>query len=669
MTPPHAAPPSHLATSAAAGRSTFSIPRMSRMSRFLPLAAAPAIVASAAGAQQVARDTARVGVVVVTATRLPTPLAATPATVTVLDGDDLRARGITQLVDALREVPGVALVQSGSFGAAASLFLRGGNSNYTKVLVDGVPLNTPGGSFDFAHLTTDDVERVEVVRGASSVLYGTDAVTGVINVITRRGGDARASLGVRGGGFGTREADAQAGGRTAGVAWSLAGAHRETEGVYDFNSDYRNTSVGGSLGAARARGDVRLSGRLTDARYHYPTDFAGVPSDSNQYTDDRRLALALDGGLRLADNVEARVLASAAELRQGARNDPDGPADPAASHSRTDSYRRGLDIRLNVATGALGTITLGSAFERQQAEPANTAGPLPRRHRVTTGAYAQLAAVRSAVDYALGARVDDNSLFGRFVTGRAAAGWRVANGTRLRASVGNAYKEPGLDEQFDTPFTVGNPALDPERVTTWEAGLEQAVAADHLLLRATYFDQRFRDLIQYGFRQGPDSSDFRNVPDASARGVELEARTTGLPGGLSLAASYTALRTRAHSAETSPSTYEQGARLLRRPTHSGSVTIGWTRTGRAHLAAVLNAAATRDDLRFGGAPDFATTRVALPGYATLDLSGDATVARTRRGGDIVLTARLENALDKRYEPVANYRNLGRRALVGVRVGR
>ena len=669
MSPTRTHVPHFLACSAAPGRPTPESSRMSRTSRLVPIAAAHVLVAGAVGAQQLARDTARVGAVVVTATRLPTPLGATPATVSVLDGDDLRARGITQLVDALREVPGVALVQSGSFGAAASLFLRGGNSNYTKVLVDGVPLNTPGGSFDFAHLTTDDVERIEVVRGASSVLYGTDAVTGVINVITRRGGATRASLGVRGGGFRTREADAEAGGRAAGIAWSLAGAHRETQGVYDFNSEYRNTSVGGSLGAARAAGDVRLSGRLTDARYHYPTDFAGTPSDSNQYTDDRRLALALDGGMRLGRRVEARMLASAAELRQGARNDPDSPADPAGSRSRTDSYRRGADARFNIGTGALGTLTLGSAFERQQAEPANTDGPLPRRHRVTFGGYAQLAAARSAVDYAVGARIDDNSLFGRFVTGRAAAGWRIATGTRLRASVGNAYKEPGLDEQFDTPFTTGNPALDPERVTTWEGGLEQSLAGERLSLRATYFDQRFHDLIQYGFQQGPGGSDYRNVPDATARGVELEARASTLPAGLSFAASYTALRTRAQSAVTSASTYENGARLLRRPTHSGSVTIGWTRTGRAHLAAVVNAAATRDDLRFGGAPDFLTTRTTLPGYATLDLSGDVTVARSGRGGAVVLTTRVENALDKRYEPVVNYRNLGRRALVGIRVGR
>jgi vitamin B12 transporter len=314
-------------------------------------------------------------------------------------------------------------------------------------------------------------------------------------------------------------------------------------------------------------------------------------------------------------------------------------------------------------------VTVGSAFERQQAEPANGDGPLPSRHRVTVGGYAQLAGAGGRVDHAIGVRLDDNSLFGRFVTARAAAGWRIARGMRLRASVGNAYKEPGLDEQFDTPFTTGNPDLDPERVTTWEAGVEQAIAADRLALRATYFDQRFQDLIQYGFQQGPGGSDFRNVPDASARGVELEARTTALPAGLSIAASYTALRTRARSEETAPGTYEDGARLLRRPTHSGSATLAWARPGRAHLAAVVNAAATRDDLRFGGAPDFLTTRVALPGYATLDLSGDVTVVHAGRGADVVLTGRLENALDKRYEPVVNYRNLGRRALVGVRIGR
>src|SRR5881392_871191 len=134
-----------------------------------------------------AQDTARLGTVVVSASKVPRPAATLSQAVTVLSGDDLRARGVTRLSDALREVPGASLVQSGSYGAVTSLFLRGGESRYTKVLIDGVPVNGPGGFFDFSHLTTDNIDRIEIVRGPSSVLYGADAASGVIQIFTRRG--------------------------------------------------------------------------------------------------------------------------------------------------------------------------------------------------------------------------------------------------------------------------------------------------------------------------------------------------------------------------------------------------------------------------------------------------------------------------------------------------
>src|SRR5205085_3629826 len=158
------------------------------------------------------RDTARIAPVVVTATSTPLALNRVPASVTVLDGATLRAEGLTHVADALRQMPGMAVVQSGSYGAPTSLFTRGGQSNYTKVLVDGVPVNEPGGALDLGLLTLDDVERIEIVRGPTSVLYGSDAVAGVIQIFTRRGGvRPRGSLDARGGSYGTYDAEINAG--------------------------------------------------------------------------------------------------------------------------------------------------------------------------------------------------------------------------------------------------------------------------------------------------------------------------------------------------------------------------------------------------------------------------------------------------------------------------
>ena len=640
------------------------------MLRYLSVAAVGTLALARATSAQAPtpRDTARLGAVVVTATRLPTPIGSAPAAVTVLSGDDLRARGIVRLADALREVPGAAVVQSGSAGAATSLFLRGAESDYTKVLIDGVPVNNPGGAFDFAHLMLDDVERVEIVRGPASVLYGSDAVAGVVHVITRRGGATRLRAAARGGSLATREAELSASGRAGAIEWAADGAHRRTDGIHDFNNQYRSTTGGVSLGARGATADVRGTARVVDGEYHYPTNGAGVPTDSNQYTTDRRLALSLDGGWRTRV-AELRVSVTAAEIDATADDAPDSPADQDRSSSRSETYRRGIDVRLNVPVRAA-IATLGTTLERQQfvtrGDGASAFGPyslaFAGQHRVTAGAYAQLAQAGPALDYALGARIDDNSVFGRFATARAGAGYRVATGTRVRASVGNAYKEPNFDEQFETAFSRGNPALEPERTLTWEAGIEQAVSGATLV--ATYFDQRFENMVQYGFGAGPDSTDYLNGPEATARGVELELRVPALGRGFGGTLSWTALRTRA--GRDAGVLFVRGERLVRRPDHQGSGTLRWTRRAGGAAAITVNAVATRTDVDFA---QFPSPRVELPGYATVDLSAELPVRLGAGATTAALTLRAENVLDARYESVRHFRNPGRRMLVGARIER
>src|SRR5437667_997497 len=183
-----------------------------------------------------ATDTAKLGTVVVSASKIPRPAATLSQAVTVLSGDDLRARGITRVSDALRDVPGASLVQSGSYGAVTSLFLRGGESRYTKVLIDGVPVNAPGGFFDFSPLTTDHIDRIEIVRGTHSVLSGPDAVTGIVQIFTRRAGaQTRVSVGARGGTYHSLDVDGDASGSNRMGGFSLGGAHHSTDGILPFN--------------------------------------------------------------------------------------------------------------------------------------------------------------------------------------------------------------------------------------------------------------------------------------------------------------------------------------------------------------------------------------------------------------------------------------------------
>src|SRR5688500_5575588 len=250
---------------------------------------------------QVPADTARLAPVTVTATRLPVSQRAAPAAVTVITGDELRARGITRLTDALRDIPGASVVQSGSFGAQTGLFLRGGESDYTKVLVDGIPLNDAGGAIDLAHLSVADVDRIEIVRGPASVLWGSDAVTGVIQIFTNRSVRSRIRMAARGGTYATRDVSADVGLVRGTSELSVAAASHGTDGALDFNNDYRNRQASASLRIAPAeRKALRAIVRHTDATYHYPTDFLGTPVDSNQYRREKRLVTGIDASLPLS---------------------------------------------------------------------------------------------------------------------------------------------------------------------------------------------------------------------------------------------------------------------------------------------------------------------------------------------------------------------------------
>src|SRR2546423_3741902 len=225
-------------------------------------------------------DTATLQPVVVSASKIPRRTDVLSQAVTVLSGDDLRARGVVRVSDALREVPGAQLVQSGSFGSLTSLFLRGGESRYTKVLVDGVPVNSAGGSFDFSHLTTDNIDRIEIVRGPASVLYGADAATGIVQIFTRRGSSQpRASLAGRGGTYRSLDFDADALGSGQLGGFSFGAAHHSTNGIIPFNNEYRNGTLSTALSLAPgAIGDARLAARYTTAEFHFPTDFTGAPA-------------------------------------------------------------------------------------------------------------------------------------------------------------------------------------------------------------------------------------------------------------------------------------------------------------------------------------------------------------------------------------------------------
>lgn len=599
-------------------------------------------------------DTVTLPPIVVTATRVPMTSDAVSSAVTVISGESLRARGIATVADALRLTPGAAVVASGSFGAQTSMFLRGGESDYVKVLIDGVPQNQPGGFYDFANLGTEDVERIEIVRGPVSVLYGSDAVAGVVQVFTRSGlGRPSGRLALGGGTFGTAWSTGEVSGATGPFAWRSTASRRATSGVLPVNNDDRRILLGASVRfTPDARNAAGLSFHYGDAVYHFPTDGTGQISDSNQFTTDRGPSLSAEVAHTFSERFSAR--ANLDWHREDSRfDDPaDGPGDTTAFccfHSRDLVQRLLVGARADVRLPPHATLTAGveRELQRQTGTTLDTA-------RSNSGLYAQLlAGLGTTVTLTAGGRLDDNQQFGSHLTGRAGLVWRAVRGTRLRVSLGTGFKEPSFFENFATGFSRGNPALRPERSRSWEIGVERTLAGERFVVQATWFDQRFRDFIQYSSAPiGPDSVNYRNVGDATARGVEISLHAAP-SRGLALDAAYTYLRSRDAGTQQ---------RLLRRPTHNGSVQLSHTFAGPGGLAITARYTGDRVDQDFAAFP---ATLVALPSHTVIDASGELRLT-SRRGAlpGLRLTGRVENLLGAHYEEVLHFPAPRRTLLVG-----
>ncbi len=615
---------------------------------------------------------------VVTAHRVPLPREALTSSVTVLDRAEIERSGATHVGDLLRSVPALSVVQTGSWGGTASVFVRGGESNYVQVLVDGVPVNQPGGDFDFSTLTTDNVERVEVVRGPASVLYGSSAVSGVIQVFTREGdGPARVSAGLRGGSHGTLEWDVGGAGRSGPVSWSASLSRFTTDGLRDFNNDFRNTVGSLRLGLADApRTDASLSVRWSDHEAHTPTDGAGRAVDGNQFGFGERWVAALDLGRELTDRLEARVQLRRHELDAGFDDARDGPADTTGSFAfRSDSevVRRSVDARLNYRLPGPTVFTAGAEVEEETEESSNvsrssfgtTEGSL-EAERGNTGWYAQaVTRLDDRVSLSAGFRLDDNERFGTFETARLGAAWDVVPGTRLRASWGTAFKEPTFLENFSTGFVTGNPDLDPETSESWEAGVEQVVADGALALEAVWFDQSFEDLIQ--FTASPPESggpNFFNVAAAGARGLEVTAGLrTGGPFRGDLSWTWTDSEVEdAGFASGSDASFVEGEPLLRRPAHRVTATAAWAPGGGRSARLEAAWVGERDDRDFTASPP---RRLALDDYLRLDLSARWPLLEDGDGrSSLAATLRVDNVLDAGYEEVFNFPARGRSLFVG-----
>ena len=598
--------------------------------------------------------------------------------VTVLDGQLLRDRGVTTVLDALRFVAGTGVVQNGSWGATTSLFLRGAESDHALVLVDGVQVNQPGGAFDFAGLGLANVARIEVVRGPASALYGSDAMAGVIHVITRTGrGPAAGSLTTRVGSHGRRDVEASVTSGTDRAGYTLSVARDRTDGILELNNRHQSTVVSGN---ARLRPDdatdLRLSLRLGDRAYHFPTDGSGAATDVNAFTWGDETAVGLGVRRRFLPPLDIEVDFALSETDGGTDDAQDGPADTLGFYgfqSLEHMRRSSVDTRAHLRSGGA-TLTGGWEVEAERVraftDSRSAFGPSSDRsesERLNRAYYAHVTGARGGLAFDAGARLESNDRYGNAGTWQAGVVWSFREGTRLRARAGSAIKEPTFFETFATGFARGNPDLDPERARSWEVGLDRSFAAGRGTVRATWFDKRVTDLIQYTFMPPvAGGANYFNVASAASRGVETEAEVT--LGRASASASWTWLDTEVVDAgfdEGPSATFVEGERLLRRPAHTVALNTVLAVGTRLWLDGSVLRVGARADRDFS---TFPATPVELEAHTLVSGGARATLKGAAAGGSgVELGVRVRNLLDERYEEAFGFRAPGRSLWVEARV--
>jgi vitamin B12 transporter len=624
---------------------------------------------------------------VVTATGVPTPARDIAAGVTVIDRATIERRGYTDLVQALSAVPGLRVAQSGGPGSQASVFIRGTNSNHVLVLRDGIPINDPadpGGAFNFGDDTLNDIERIEIIRGPMSGLYGSGAIGGVINLITRKAaGPLHGEVTLAGGTQNTGLARADVSG-SSGI-WDLRASAEglstqgfdqtpPRESVFTGEPDGEREKLGTiEIGVTPIEGTrVSLMLRGRDAKYGYDEQGAVTYDGGNASGYDASVNGRLGVVSHLFDDVWttsltlARIIDDRHYTVTADAADPNDDMSNDTYHGRRNTIDWSNTVRApDVWRMDNAALTFGYQHinDNVSTNLSDFFGGYPyasvvRAHDDTNSGYAGAQArlfERLILTGQL--REDDTTIAGNAFT------WRVGGvldiseiATRLRASYGTGFRAPALFDRFgvDSFGYVGNPDLRPERSQGWEAGfatdLKLPAAWGTAALAVTYFDNRIHDLIELVYAYPLYTSE--NVQQARAKGIEATlAFNTGTWLNADLGYTYTDARNLA-----------TGARLLRRPENAGFADLRITPWSAFTIVPELTYT--------GRFSDYITNDAGEPGY-TPALARSGLIVNLNLTWQVLPHLAVfiwgKNLGGSAFEPVSGTLTPGTSALIGTKV--
>ncbi len=628
--------------------------------------------------------------VVVTATATPDVASQAGASVDFLDSDQLTLLNPPAAADALSYIPGAIVNTSGRRGGQASLFVRGGESSYNKVLIDGVPVNDPGGFYDFGVTPMNNIERMEVVRGPESTIYGTDAMTSVVQLWTRTGTTLKPEFefGADGGTF-----------STANGYFSVAGADKifdydvfvnqfDTQGQ-GINDVYTNALQGGNIG-------IRFSPRVAFRfRLRHSNNWTGVqsnwwfngdpvlPPNSNQiahqnnFLASAELAVSGPGAWQhtFGGFEYNHLQANSQSYVDPGREFIDSPFSNLSKYNRAGFTYQGQWTPRPWAQTSVGYtfedenghITSSFAPNTDFASNSNTSGV-----RFNNYLYGQELLMWKRFSLLAGAGFVNNTSFGSKFVPRVSGslllfrGNQAFSGTRLRAGYSEGIKEPSFQQSFGISGTfpvLPNPNLQPEQNRSWEAGFEQGFWANKLSLSALYYANQFHNQIEFQTNPIDFSSQYVNLNRSMSHGAEVELRGQ-IGTHFSFTGAYTYTSTQIQDAPPcsqpfcDPLIFGVGAPLLRRPKHAGTLLLTYTRPRfGATVGTVAVGRRPDSDFLFGFIPPI----YYAAGYARMDLGGWCNVTR-----NVTVYANLNNALNDHYNEVLGYPSLKANFRAGIR---
>lgn len=586
-------------------------------------------------------DTSELDEVIVTATRLPAIVADTPGA-RVIDAETIQQRGTVFAADILSDIPGLSVVRAGAFGGVAQVRIRGASPGKTLTLVDGVPVNDPAevnGAFDFSGFELGDIERIEVLSGPQSSLWGSDAIGGVIAFTTREVNGVRAEA--EAGSYDSRRGRLAAGIAKDTYAFGAWVSRFETDGISaadeaDGNPEadgFRSTTVG-ARGRYAVSPDVQIDGSARWSESKADIDGFPAPAFSLADTPDTTASEQVSGFARLKASLfglSHQFSLSASDIARDTVSEFPSSFEADRQVYRWQAEGAALNETLSYALGAEREETAGSLSDGTTAELGNTAVFGVARFDVS-----------ERLSLTGGLRLDDTDDFGAETTGRISAALDLDGGFILSGAFGTGFKAPSISQAVcDFCFSAAPfPVLTPETADGGEIALGWASPDGRFEGRATLYRLNVEDQITYVFDPVTFDAAYVNIARTRTDGAELEARAD-LGAGLDLTLAY---------AWTDARDETTGARLLRIPEHAGSATLGWT-SDRLSGALTLRAEGDQEDA--GGVRDRFVT-------AGLNAAWQLTDA-------VALTARIENLADARYQQVLGYGEPGRSAYLGLRL--